>query len=280
MNHLFFKNREIAIVTKHHKETVISPILKTLGLTPIVADIDTDILGTFTGEIERKLSPYEAAIKKCEIGLDKTGLDIAIASEGSFGPHPSLYFIPGNEEMVVMFDRKNDIILFGKELSTETNFNGAKITSEKELINFLDKIEFPEHAVIVKDKKENFTLIKKGINELSILHHISNDLLVKHGEFWIETDMRAMYNPTRMKVIKKATENLIQKATSLCPSCSYPGFWITDTIPGLKCWNCNLPTKSTFAYLYKCKSCHFEEVKEFPHNKTKEDPMYCDFCNP
>ena len=62
-----FKGRNLIIATKHGKEKVIAPIVeKELGVKCFVTkDLDTDILGTFTGEVERKDDPLTAARKKC-----------------------------------------------------------------------------------------------------------------------------------------------------------------------------------------------------------------------
>ena len=54
-----FRERNLFIATKHEKEKVIAPILeKELGVKCFVAEnFDTDVLGTFTGEVERKRRP-------------------------------------------------------------------------------------------------------------------------------------------------------------------------------------------------------------------------------
>ena len=51
-----FEGRNLIIATKHRKEIVIVPSLKgALGVICTVAeDLDTGILGTFTGEVERR----------------------------------------------------------------------------------------------------------------------------------------------------------------------------------------------------------------------------------
>jgi hypothetical protein len=105
-------------------------------------------------------------------------------------------------------------------------------------------------------------------------------MLQKNQSVYLETDMRAMHNPTRMKVIEKACETLIEKLFSCCPVCKTPGFDVTQVIAGLLCSWCKRPTRSTAAHIYTCHHCFFEQEKKFPHNKTAEDPMYCDFCNP
>lgn len=92
--------------------------------------------------------------------------------------------------------------------------------------------------------------------------------------------MRAMYNPTRMSVIEKATGKLLDKINSQCPSCNMPGFDITDTKRGLPCSWCGNPTRSIVSVISRCKHCGYEMEKKYPDNKKFEDPMYCDECNP
>ena len=119
-----FKGRKLLIATKHEKEKVIAPILeKELGVSWfVINDFDTDELGTFTGEIERKDDPIITARKKCLLAIELTNCDLAVASEGSFGPHPTIYFVPADDEFLLFFDKKNDLEIIVRELSTETNF--------------------------------------------------------------------------------------------------------------------------------------------------------------
>lgn len=58
-----FKGRRLIIATKHKKENVIAPILeKELGVICFThPDLDTDELGTFSGEIERMMDPIATA---------------------------------------------------------------------------------------------------------------------------------------------------------------------------------------------------------------------------
>lgn len=120
----FFENRKIAIATMHGKEQVIAPVLQeSLGIEFVVPQqLNTDQLGTFSGEVERLLSPLEAARKKCLMAAELTGATLAIASEGSFGPHPAFYFLPADEEIVLLMDLENKWEFKAKKISTETNF--------------------------------------------------------------------------------------------------------------------------------------------------------------
>lgn len=282
MGSALFRNKSLVISTMHQKERVIRPILeKSLAvrcMPPI--QIDTDVLGTFSGEIERKNDPITTLRLKCELGFQLSGSDLAIASEGSFGQHPYLFFSKANEEMVLLKDRLNTIEIIGSHLTTETNYDSQEVNSLKQIMEFAERNLFPSHGMILKATQDSKTCIEKGIMELKHLRTLAQQFLRKNSTIRIETDMRALYNPTRMSAIEKATENLIQKATSLCPSCEYPGYWIVEAISGLPCSQCGLATQSTYSHRYGCIKCMYEEERKFPYSKQVEDPMYCDFCNP
>ena len=86
----------------HGKEKVIAPILeKELGVKVILPqNFDSDQFGTFTGDKARTGNQLEAARLKVQAAMKLTGADIGIASEGSFGAHPSIPFIQSNLELV------------------------------------------------------------------------------------------------------------------------------------------------------------------------------------
>jgi hypothetical protein len=277
-----FQGRKLIIATKHQKESVIAPILeKELGVHCfIIENFDTDALGTFTGEIERELDPISTAREKCIRAMDLSNCDLGIASEGSFGPHPSLFFTSADDEFLIFIDRKNKLEIIARELSTSTNFDGQQIQNEKELREFINHVSFPTHALILSKSKEDKTDMIKGITNYESLVKSANALILKYGSAYVETDMRAMYNPTRMRVIQKAAEKLVHKIKSTCPQCQAPGFGITDTKKGLQCSLCGLPTNSILSAIYECQHCQFKKEDMYPHQKTTENPTYCDYCNP
>lgn len=277
-----FKGRNLLIATKHEKEKVIAPILeKELGAQCFVtADFDTDELGTFTGEVNRKDDPITTARNKCLMAMKLTNCDLAIASEGSFGSHPSIYFVPADDEFLLFIDKKNNFEIIARELSTETNFNGSEIKTEKELKEFATNANFPSHGLILRKSKADFGDIVKGITNAEQLNNVFFNLISKYGTAFIETDMRAMYNPSRMKVIEKAAYKMVDKIKSLCPNCDIPGFGITDSNRGLPCELCNFPTRSTLSHIYTCQKCTFTKEEKYPNGKQTEDPKYCDICNP
>lgn len=266
----------------HGKEAVIGPILeKSLQVNcRLVPGINTDILGTFSGEIERKQDPLDTLRLKCELGFDLTRADLVIANEGSFGQHPHLFFAKANEELVMLKDRRNQLEIVASHLTTDTNFDGREITTESEALEFAGKAHFPSHGLLLKEQEHSKTCIGKGITQQEHLLALVCKQLKASGKLWIETDMRALYNPTRMLAIQQATKNLVRKLESKCPSCNYPGFWIAQIKDGLPCSQCGSATRSTYSQIYQCQHCMYEKEKKFPYSKQYEDPMYCDFCNP
>lgn len=277
-----FKNRKLVIATKHNKEAVIMPLFeKELGVICIVPkDFDTDELGTFSGEIERKESPLSTARKKCLLAMERENCDLGIASEGSFGPHPSIFMAHADDEILIFIDKKNNLEIIVRELSLDTNFTATAVGSFQNLVSLVKTVGFPEHAVILKNNEIEGTSIVKGIQSWELLEESFNKLTANNSQVVAETDMRAMFNPTRMKVIEKAAIKLVEKIKTCCPKCDAPGFGIVNAKSGLPCEWCNSPTKSTLSYIYQCQKCKFELEKMYPKDKRTEDPTYCDFCNP
>lgn len=277
-----FKGRTLIVASMHKKEAVIAPILeRELGVScKIIPNLNTDDFGTFSGEIERKDTPMATVKAKALAALEQATETLVLASEGSFGSHPASPFISANEEMVILLDTKNNLEIRGWHLTTTTNYNHQEIKNISELIEFTERIGFPDHNVIIKANNQTGKIkVCKNFESQEELKSTAINLLKGNKSISIETDMRAMNNPTRMKAIENAVIDLVKNINSLCPCCNAPGFSAFEVIRGLKCSLCNLPTKSVKGYIYKCKKCDYfcERTKE---NVIEEDPMYCDFCNP
>lgn len=277
-----FANRKLFVATKHQKETVIVPLLeKNLGVICFtLADFETDNLGTFSGEIRRKNDPLTTLRAKCDQGRAHSKCDLVIANEGSFGGHPNLLFADADDELLMLRDYQNNLEIVAREISLSTNLNAAKIEDEHQLLAFASQVQFPSHAIILKYSRDNTRIVYKGIQNEVLLLQKFKQLKSQFGCAYAETDMRARYNPTRMLVIKKAVEKLIQKINKKCPNCHTPGFDVVKANEGLPCSLCSLPTRSILSCTYQCKACDHNEKDYFPNGKKTEDPTYCDHCNP
>jgi hypothetical protein len=277
-----FEGRRLVIATKHRKEEILAPLLeKELGVICFVdPHFDSDLFGTFSGEIERKENPWVTAKLKVERAMEMTNCDLGIASEGSFGNHPIIHFLPADEELLMLYDKKNKATFVWRELSVETNFKGAYISSLADLEDFATKVKFPSHALILRKSKDCKEEIIKGILDWNFLVDAFNNLRKCNESVFIETDMRAMFNPTRRKVISTAVEKLMNIIKSTCPVCQFPGFSVVESKKGLPCNECHSPTQSTLSLIYKCKKCGAIEEEFFPNGKKEEDPTFCLWCNP
>jgi len=277
-----FNGRPLLIATQHGKEQVIAPVLeRVLGVECFSnSEFDTNTLGTFSGEVERTLDPLAAARAKCLHAMEAHQCDLAVASEGSFGPHPAIPFAQADDELLICIDKKLNLEIVVRALSMDTNFNAMTIRTKAELLEFAKKVQCPEHGIVLRPEKEVYDPIYKGITSLEELVHAFKTLKYQYENVYAETDMRAMVNPSRMKVIGEAAEKLAEKMASRCPECDRPGFGITEVQKGLPCGWCGQPTNSILKHIYKCQGCSFSKTVLHPKGKTKEDPMYCDFCNP
>ena len=277
----WFAGRQVVIATRHRKEAVLAPLLESeLGLRPFVMeDFDTDRFGTFSGEIERVHDAVTTLRLKCAAAMDQSGCDLAVASEGSYGAHPVLWMLPAAEEWVMISDRKNHLEVVEHELSTDTNYAMATVGSVEALEKFAAKVKFPSHGLILRKGNGPGASLVKGITDRDQLMNSFKDLEADDGDVQVETDMRAVYNPTRMRVIKKAAEKLLAKLHNCCPRCATPGFGITGAVKGRPCSRCHTPTASLLAYEQECPRCAYKERMPL-HDGLPEDPMYCEICNP
>jgi hypothetical protein len=282
MSNSLFAGRVGVIATMHHKEKVIAPLLEQeLGIKVTVpSNLNTDLFGTFTREIKRQGTQIEAARHKAEKALLITNQTLAFASEGTFFPHPALAYLPCNREIVLLLDKVNNLEVIGQELSIETNFNHQVINTLEDAFNFAAKVGFPEHGLIVRKDPSTSEIVKGIITEKDLVEAVESTLKKSTNGIQLETDMRAMYNPTRMKNIATATRDLIKKLQQLCPNCSYPGFDVIERKKGLPCSLCHLPTSLTLAEIYQCKNCNFRQEVLFPNSVEKAEPSQCMYCNP
>lgn len=283
-NSLLFKGRKLVIATMHEKERVIAPLLeKNLGVEVVVPkDFNSDKFGTFTREIKRAGNQLEAARAKAHAAIASVDAELGVASEGSFGAHPSIPFIQSNLELLLFVDKRNGYEIRGHHRTSETNIDGLYVTTVREALDFAEKVGFPEHGVIVRKSESGRFGIHKNIQTEDVLKETVTKML--GGMFtkrvFIESDMRAHRNPTRMKAIKKATEDLIQNITSLCPKCQAPGFVVVDFEKGLPCALCRIPTDLPLNDTYQCNVCSHEENKRVTKYGEASDPQYCGYCNP
>lgn len=279
-----FADRVAVLATMHGKEAAIAPLLQAeLNVKTIVpANFDTDAFGTFTREVKRPGDQLMAARLKAQAAMQLLDQSLGLASEGSFGPHPAIPYLPCNRELVVLLDAVNDLEIVGQYFGTNTNYRHQVVTSLDAALSFAQQVGFPTHGLVVMPtgQPSDSTAIVKGIVTKAALEQAVLQLLHRYGSAHIETDMRAMFNPTRMQAIADATQDLIHKLRSCCPGCGTPGFEVRDRKPGLPCELCRTPTNLTLAAVYHCKKCNLTQQILYPEGIELADPAQCPYCNP
>ena len=278
----FWEKRKAVLINKHDKERVIVPIIeeKTGLQITVERSYDTDLLGTFTKEVKREGSQLDTVRLKAHKGMQLMGLDIGIASEGIFGSHPVIPFIPWNYEIVILIDKKNDIEIVGESGTTATNYDYIVTGEYHEVQEFARRILFPSHFIVLRANNEENTAIIKGIRTWKSLKRIFDQEVnnSKKGKVFIEADTRACANPTRMENIERATQDLVKKMLSRCTICGAPGFIIVDKKVGLPCESCGSPTNEVATKIYACKKCTYTEEEQV--EKKQASAGRCMHCNP
>ena len=282
VNQPIYQGHKVAFLTQHGKQNLIQASLETaLGCEILHTDCyDTDLLGTFTRDVDRPGSQFEAARRKAKIGMELTGTKVGIASEGAFGPDPFTGFISWDTEILLWVDQRQGIEVTGIAHGPAQSMHSEVKTLEK-LKSFAIEAKFPEHHLVLRPDHQDHPKIYKNIGDEQSLLKAFNSAKMKSskGVVFVENDLRAFSNPTRQEIIRKAANDLIQKLLSACQKCSVPGFWRTKNISGMLCSFCHGQTRLPVAEIWRCQVCTYEDKREINSGQFA-DPSKCDFCNP
>lgn len=270
-----YRGLTAALATQHGKQRAIAPAFaKALGLAvEVPCGIDSDALGTFTGETARPGTMREAARSKARLGMAAAGLPLGIASEGSFGPHPFMPFLATGREMLVFIDDTRGIEVVEEALSEKTNFAALDLTPGADVAGFLTRTGFPSHALVLRSGGR----ITKGIDSHAELGRL---LAAAPEGARLETDMRAHVNPTRMAEIGKLARRLVHRIATPCPACGTPGFGVIRSEAGLPCADCNTPTTLVRNLVSGCARCSHENRQPRSDGREAASPAECPECNP
>jgi Zn finger protein HypA/HybF involved in hydrogenase expression len=279
-----------AVATKHHKTATIARALGgPAGLNLQTTTVDTDTLGTFTGETPRPGGPRQTAITKAEWACRETGLDLGIGSEGSFFPHPDIGFITMHTEHVALTQTSTGLTIIGTALDAAPWAQTHTLTPDDDLDSITDKLEQllasgRQHLIVRPDTASAANLgdgISKGIASTEQLR-TAIDHAAAHSDtrrVIIETDLRAHHCPPRHTLILAAAHDLAQRLATRCPTCHSPGFGHQGSRPGAPCAWCGGPTATLLHHVYSCPACRHAEIQPIPGSHAA-DPGTCPECNP
>ena len=280
-----YHGKDAVLSTKHGKErAVASPLMEAVGIRLCVPhNLDTDALGTFTGDIPRVGTVLEVALRKARLGMAATGLPIGLAREGSFGPHPGVGWIPADAETLLFVDDEMGIQVTESILSQTTNFAYETCVDADELDQWLHKVHFPSHGLFVRPNSGlQPNLLFKGLTSRMALREAVKRCAQASadGSAHVETDMRAHMNPTRLQVIAELAQRLGRRLATPCPECGTPGWGLVGVAPGLPCELCGLPTDGVREEIHGCPRCPLQQQRPRSDGKQTAYAGDCKWCNP
>jgi rubrerythrin len=276
-----YQGKTVACLTQHGKVPLIAPVLEpALGCHLVQATgYDTDLFGSFTGEVPRLEGQIETARRKAQKGMELCGVTLGIASEGAFGADPFSGLMPWNIEVLIWLDAERQLEVVGIAQGPARHLQRA-IQSVEELEKFSQEAGFPDHHLTLRPESPTDPRIQKGLQRWDALKQAFLDSQQKASNrlVYLEHDLRAFGNPTRQKMIQQAAVDLLKKIQSYCPRCSSSGFSITGHTPGRPCLWCGRPTRLAKTVVWSCATCGYS--REDPHEAQYAKAERCDHCNP
>jgi hypothetical protein len=268
----FTLNRQVALLTKHEKQSVIHPLLAAAFDTAILQTdaFDTDKLGTFDQRVPRVLSPVETALKKAYLACELTGQTQGLGSEGSF--NGTIAGATLNQEVLAFVDTERDLQVIGfaqQYISLRAIEAQDEVALGEQMQPFIEQYADAQKWMLKQDGKW-----LKGLSFSELLASI------KHWPCIIEPDFRAMHCIERQTTIEMACKDLIRCLSSHCPKCSAVNFVAKPSSEKayLACEWCGSDTTKLKPVMPSCDECGFVE----PEAQTSQTApaMYCMQCNP
>lgn len=268
-----FTGCTLAFLTMHDKLPLVAPALSALGFSlQLASGFDTDQLGTFSGEISRRLSPVETALQKARLAIELTGCRFGLGSEGSFGGGPMPGLVNWDQEILALIDSQSGQQIIA--VAAGPVGVGRWTFDSEQLLHLALSRETPGQAQILQLNGHCYKGLTDAAEILALLH--------QHGwqpgtEISMQPDLRAMHCPERQQYIRKAAEQLASQLLQCCPQCQAPDFTVKQREAGLLCLVCRRPTSLLRFEHYRCDCCGFERRAEI---EQYAPPDCCSHCNP
>lgn len=283
-----------ALATRHGKLSIVAlPLWRGVRLTTVSVDVDTDQLGTFSGEIPRPAGPVETAVRKARLGMAATGLPVGLASEGSVSDPWGLGVGVVDRELVVLVDDEHGLIVVGRAAATDVVAVAATVAPGDPLDRLISRADAPPHHLVVRpagtppptasdrpDPAWVDAITKAVADEPTLREAVIRAAAVSpQGRAHVETDLRAHLCPSRRPVIAAAAADLATRLATLCPWCASPGWGVSEVASGRACSWCDGPTDEPGAYRWACPACDATDVCPIEPCQPG-NPARCSRCNP
>lgn len=267
----------------HAKERALAPAFRRVLAAEVVPvrDLDTDALGTFSGEVPRPDALVETALLKAELVFQTMDVDCALASEGSYGPIDRVPLNPSGVEILAFIDRKRGIRLIETLPTHRTNWRLMRFKAgDPSRLQILKAMRFPEYGVFVGCNSDMDHPVKGLATVSEVIAAMDREAQRStDGLAVLYSDMRAHRNPTRMKVLRAAGWKLAKRLESLCPVCQAPGFGHIQSRRGLPCEDCGAPTHWVDFEIDSCAACGHAVARPRKDGRRTAPKLSCSTCS-
>ena len=277
-----YRDQRIALATIHGKDRAIAaPFWRVLRAEVVVAEqLDTDALGTFSGEIPRPAPLVETCLQKAELAFSSLDVDCAIASEGSYGPINAVPLVPSGVEIMAFVDRRRGVRLIETLATHRTNWRLYRFKAGDPTIPAgLKEIGFPRFGAFVMRNSDfngahkELSTVEQAIDAVNREAKRSAD-----GLALMISDMRAHRNPTRMRVLRALGWKLAKRLQCQCPKCQAPGFGHIDSRRGLPCEACGDATHWIDFEVDGCSVCGHAVARGRADGRKTAPKLSCRAC--
>ena len=281
MGHPYAKAR-IGLATIHAKELAIAPpFRRVLDAEVVVAHgLDTDALGTFSGEIPRPDALVETCLIKAELAFRALDVDCAIANEGSYGPIDRVPLVPSGIEIMAFIDRKRGLRIVETLGTHRTNWRLSRFKAgDPNVPVVVTAMGFPRYGVFVISSTDPSRPVKDLSNMDELVAAVNREASrSEEGLAIVIADMRANRNPTRMRVLRALSWKLAKRLQRLCPKCQTPGFGAIGARRGLPCECCGEPTHWVDFEIDACSACGHAEARPRKDGRKTAPKLSCKAC--
>jgi hypothetical protein len=279
-----YLHERIGLATIHGKDLAVGPpFRRLLGAEVVVApDVDTDTLGTFSGEVARPGPVVETCALKAELAFRTMDVDCAIASEGSYGPIERVPLRPAGVEIMAFVDRRRGLRIVETLGTHHTNWRLQRFRAGDPAVPAAVRaLGFPEYGVFVIANSDASRPIK-GLTTLDeVVAAVDQEAnRSEDGLAILISDMRAHRNPTRMKVLRALAWKLAKRLQRLCPTCGVPGFGHMQSRRGLACEGCGTATDWIDFEIDGCSACGHAVARPRKDGRRTAPRLACRSCRP
>ena len=243
----------------------------------VAPGLDTDMLGTFSGEVPRPDALVETCVLKAELAFRTLDVDCSLANEGSYGPIDRVPLMPSGMEIMAFIDRRRGVRLIETLASSRTNWRLWRFkVGDPRVVPAVTAMGFPRFGVFVIAGSDP----SRPVNDLATIPEVVAAVdreasRSEDGEAILIADMRAHRNPTRMGVLRALSFQLAKRLERLCPRCRAPGFGPIGARRGLPCEACGEPTHWIAFVIDGCSACGYTAASPRKDGRRAASRLSC-----